>query len=120
MKSRRSFIKTMGKNITLNQIEHEILRKEFDDPRVHFVIVCASIGCPVLENQAFFAANLDDRLNQASSDFVKNSEKVRLDKEKNVLYLSAIFDWYKDDFTKSKTADNDLKKYKRKEQKSSV
>jgi hypothetical protein len=44
----------MGRDLTLNQIEHEILRKQFDDARVHFAIVCASIGCPVLESRAFF------------------------------------------------------------------
>lgn len=109
------FIKTMGKNLTLNQIEHDILRKKFDDPRIHFVIVCASIGCPVLENRAFFAENVNDRLDQASADFVTNPEKVRLDKEKNILYLSSIFDWYKKDFKISENSGIILKKYKKKE-----
>ncbi|NIA31310.1 MAG: DUF547 domain-containing protein [Actinobacteria bacterium] len=47
------FVRIMGKEITLNEIEHEILRKKFADPRIHFALVCASIGCPVLEDHAF-------------------------------------------------------------------
>ncbi len=105
------FINIMGRDITLNQIEHEILRKEFNDPRIHFVIVCASIGCPVLESRAFFAEDLDNRLEEAARNFVNNPHKVRLDEEKKILYLSAIFDWYEEDFTRSETADKRLEKY---------
>jgi hypothetical protein len=108
-------IKPMGKNLTLNQIEHEILRKEFNDPRIHFVIVCASIGCPILESQAFFAEDLNQRLDQASENFVTDSAKVRLDKRKDVLYLSSIFDWYKEDFKKSDKADRILNNYRKKD-----
>ncbi len=93
------FIKVMGKDLTLNDIEHKILRKEFDDPRIHFVIVCASIGCPILESRAFFADDLDQRLEQAARNFINSPDKVRLDKKDNVLNLSSIFDWYKEDFS---------------------
>jgi hypothetical protein len=48
------FIKVMGRNFTLNHIEHEILRKKVNDPRIHFTIICASIGCPILESNVFF------------------------------------------------------------------
>ena len=109
------FIKPMGKNLTLNQIEHEILRKEFNDPRIHFVIVCASIGCPILESQAFFAEDLNQRLDQASENFVTDSEKVRLDKQKDVLFLSSILDWYKEDFKKSDYSDRILNNYRKKD-----
>ncbi|UCF64354.1 MAG: DUF547 domain-containing protein [bacterium] len=51
------FIKVMGRDITLNQIEHEILREKFKEPRIHAVLVCAAIGCPLLENRAFFPEN---------------------------------------------------------------
>lgn len=95
------FVRVMGKDLTLNDIEHKILRKEFDDPRIHFVIVCASIGCPKLESRAFFADDLEHRLDQATRNFINDPDKVRLDKQKNILYLSSIFDWYKEDFPAS-------------------
>lgn len=93
------FVKVMGKDLTLNDIEHKILRKEFNDPRIHFVIVCASIGCPLLESRAFFADDLDKRLEQATRNFINSPDKVRLDKKDNILNLSSIFDWYKEDFS---------------------
>lgn len=109
------FIKVMGRELTLNQIEHEILRKQFKDPRIHFVIVCASIGCPDLESRAFFAENLDQRLDDATRNFINNPGKARLDREKDVLYLSSIFDWYKEDFTASNEAEKQYRKYSKAE-----
>lgn len=93
-----AFVNLLGKEVTLNEIEHEILRGEFKDPRIHFVLVCASIGCPLLENRAFVSENLDSRLDLATRDFVQNNDKVRLDRASETLYLSSIFDWYKKDF----------------------
>jgi hypothetical protein len=87
----------MGKELTLNQIEHEILRKKFRDPRIHFVLVCASGGCPKLENRAFLGKNLDEKLDEAATSFIMDTEKVRLDKDK--IFLSSIFDWYREDFS---------------------
>ncbi|NOZ61365.1 MAG: DUF547 domain-containing protein [Calditrichaeota bacterium] len=95
----RAWHKVMGKDLTLNQIEHEILRKKFADPRIHFVLVCASVGCPKLENRAFQAENLDQRLDAAAKKFIMDAEKVRLNKNKNQLFLSSIFDWYRGDFS---------------------
>lgn len=109
------FTKTMGKELTLNQIEHDILRKQFKNPLIHFVIVCASIGCPVLENKVFLAEDLDARLEKAAFDFINDPEKVRLDKKNKIFYLSAIFDWYKEDFQASAESDQLLKKYNKKE-----
>jgi hypothetical protein len=109
-----AFIKVMGKEITLNQIEHEILRKEFKDPRIHAVLVCAAKGCPLLENTAFLAYNLDERLNQANLNFINNPDKVKLDIDTNRLYLSSILDWYHEDFEVSKQKDESLEKYKSK------
>jgi hypothetical protein len=92
------FVKVMGDELTLDDIEHEILRKQFKDPRIHFVLVCAALGCPLLENRAFLPQYLDDRLDGAASGFISNPEKVRLDRKKNTLYLSSILKWYKEDF----------------------
>jgi len=109
------FVKVMGKNVTLNDIEHKILRKEFCGPRIHFVIVCASIGCPILESRAFFAADLEQRLDQATRNFINDPTKVRLDRHENVIYLSSIFDWYKEDFSSSANGKKKFGSYKKAE-----
>ena len=87
-----------GKSYTLNEIEHDIIQSEFVESRIHFVLVCASGGCPVLENRAFFPDTLEERLENATFNFIDNPEKVRLDRENRVLYLSKIFAWYEEDF----------------------
>ncbi len=110
------FVQVMGTDLTLNDIEHKILRKKFDDPRIHFVIVCASIGCPILENRAYFAEDLEQRLEQSTRNFINNPEKVMLDREKNIIYLSSIFDWYKDDFRASEKGKEKFEKYRKDEQ----
>ena len=101
----------MGKEISLNQIEHEILRKEFRGPRIHAVLVCAALGCPQLENKAFDPHNLDERLDQANVNFINNPDKVKLDTDKNKLYLSNILDWYHEDFEASQQVEESLNKY---------
>ena len=88
-----------GETYTLNQIEHGIIRTEFVDPRVHFILVCASTSCPPLENSAFSAETIEERLETATFKFVQNPEQVRIDRAKRRVYLSKIFKWYDDDFT---------------------
>jgi hypothetical protein len=109
------FVNVMGKDLTLNDIEHKILRKEFDDPRIHFAIVCASIGCPILESRAFFADDLDQRLDLATRNFINNPQKARLDQKENILYLSRIFDWYKEDFSGLSEGTKSLENYSKAE-----
>ena len=87
-----------GRSYTLNDIEHDIIRYKFGDPRIHFALVCASLGCPMLENRAFFPETLEKRLDNATANFINNPEKVRLDRETGVLYLSQIFEWFAEDF----------------------
>ena len=87
-----------GRSYTLNDIEHGIIRYEFGDPRIHFALVCASVSCPILENRAFFPEMLEEQLDNATGNFINNPEKVRLDRENRVLYLSQIFEWYAEDF----------------------
>lgn len=86
-----------GKKTTLNTIEHKILRPKYREPRVHFVIVCAAIGCPPLRNGAFTPENLDDQLDARGRFFLNQEDKNRL--EGDTLYLSPIFDWFGEDFT---------------------
>ena len=87
-----------GKTYTLNEIEHGILREEFPDPRVHFAIVCASFSCPPLWNSAYTVEMIEERLETATFNFIRNPEQVRIDRTKRSVYLSKIFKWYADDF----------------------
>lgn len=92
------FITIGGKDYDLNNIEHSVLRKQFDEPRIHFAINCASYSCPKLLNEAFTADKLESQLQQAAKDFVNDKRKNLI--SANKLELSQIFNWYKGDFTK--------------------
>lgn len=92
------FVKVMGRDVTLNDIEHEILRKQYDDPRIHFALVCASIGCPDLINVIYDPESLDEQLDQVSEMFLQQDKGMVLDRDANRLNLSSIFEWYAEDF----------------------
>jgi hypothetical protein len=87
-----------GRAYSLEEIEHEILRK-MGDPRIHAAIVCASTSCPSLSREPFRAAELEAQLDAAFRAFARNVRKgVRLDAERRTLHLSRIFDWFAEDF----------------------
>jgi hypothetical protein len=104
-----SFVKVGGKSYTLNHIEHEILRKTYFDPRIHFAVNCASFSCPPLLNQAFTAANLHSKMDFLAKAFI--NDKTRNNIGAQSAQLSQIFDWFKGDFTKSGTLVDFLNKY---------
>lgn len=85
-----------GEDLTLNDIEHGILRPIWQDPRLHFVLNCASIGCPNLSKSAFTVANVETQLESATEAFLTHPRAVSLDGDK--LMLSSLFDWYASDF----------------------
>ena len=87
-----------GKMYTPNQIEHDIIRREFVDPRVHFVLVCASSSCPPISNRAYTADTIEEGLETATFNFILNPKQVRIDRANRYLYLSKIFKWYDEDF----------------------
>jgi len=87
-------------NYSLNQIEHEILRK-MGVPSIHFAIVCASHSCPKLLNEAFDADKLEEQLSQNAVDFFANPGNFKLDGNK--VKLSSILDWFGEDFGDSKS-----------------
>lgn len=89
-------IQVAGKKLTLNDIEHQILRPIWQDPRIHYVVNCASLGCPNLSQQALTSANSEKELELAATQFI-NSEKGVAFKQ-NTLELSTIYDWYAVDF----------------------
>ena len=97
-----------GRSVSLNDIEHKILRPIFQEPRIHFSIVCASLGCPLLRSEPFVPDVLQSQLDEAAKSFINNPSKVRFDSAKKTLQLSRIFDWFADDFQSA--ADESSKK----------
>ena len=83
----------------MDHIEHEIIRKQFADPRIHAAINCAAVSCPRLLNEAFTPDKLDDQLNSVMRDMIRNPMHVQINRETKVVNLSAIFDWFSSDFT---------------------
>ncbi len=86
-----------GSRLSLDDIEHKVLRKA-GEPRIHFAIVCASIGCPRLLAEAYSADKLDEQLNRNAEDFFSDQRKFRWDKDGQRVELSPILDWFKEDF----------------------
>jgi hypothetical protein len=96
------FFTLFGQPSYLDQIEHETLRKEgvYDEPRVHVAVVCASIGCPMLRNEAFTPERLDAQLEDAMKRFLSDRSRNRYNPQTGKLEASKIFDWYGKDFEK--------------------
>ena len=94
----KRFFTFFGEHTHLDNIEHDMIRKWFDEPRIHFAVVCASLGCPTLAKDAFTESNLEDLLEKQSLNFLNDKNENRIENGK--LYLSKIFKWYGDDFEK--------------------
>jgi len=96
------FFTLFGEPASLDFIEHETLRKDgaYDDPRVHVSVVCASIGCPMLRNEAFTAERLDAQMEDGMRRFLSDRTRNRYNPQAKKLELSKIFDWYGKDFEK--------------------
>jgi len=95
---KKDFFRLFGQKHTLDDIEHEMIRKWFDEPRIHFALVCAARSCPPLKAAPYIAPTLDTQLSEAAENFLNDSERNRLDSNSNTLYLSSIFKWYGSDF----------------------
>lgn len=87
--------------ISLNMIENDILRRRFQDPRIHFAIVCASKSCPALLSEAYRATIIDQQLDMAARAFLADPSKNRWDSVAGTLYLSSIFKWFRGDFERA-------------------
>ena len=87
-----------GGKTTLNKVEHSKLREDYNEPRLHFALVCAAKSCPPLRAEAYTGAKLDDQLTDQAKVFLAESAKNRV--EGDSLHLSMIFKWYGDDFNK--------------------
>ena len=82
--------------VTLNDIEHRIIRPIWQDPRIHYVVNCASIGCPNLYNEALTAANIDQAMNKGAEEFINHPRGATI--SGNTMTLSSIYDWFQPDF----------------------
>lgn len=89
-----------GRKLSLNEVEHEILRPVFEDARVHAAINCASVGCPPLRAEAFRPAVLNEQLEAQVRAWLADTRRNRFDPEKNVIEVSQIFDWFGEDFVR--------------------
>jgi hypothetical protein len=87
-----------GRKLTLDDIEHRILRKEFREPRIHMALVCAARGCPPLRREPYAGARLDEQLEDQTRRFLASPEKFRVDPSSRTVYLSPIFKWFGEDF----------------------
>ena len=93
----KKLITVEGEEISLDDIEHRILRPIWKDPRIHYAVNCASIGCPKLMVQAFTAANTETLLEQGAKDFINSDRGARVGPDGR-LVASSIYDWFEDDF----------------------
>jgi hypothetical protein len=88
-----------GQDRSPDEIEHQILRKKFADPRIHFAIVCASSSCPKLRREAYVPERLDQQLDEAARSFINDPTRNRIDTQH--VALSMIFKWFAEDFVRS-------------------
>lgn len=89
-------IEIANQELTLNDIEHRILRPIWQDARIHYVVNCASLGCPNLQPEAFTADNIERLLEQAAYEFINSDKGVNIHNQR--LILSSIYQWYAEDF----------------------
>ncbi|MDP5053334.1 MAG: DUF547 domain-containing protein [Congregibacter sp.] len=97
---KQNFIPLLGDTVSLDDIEHGMIREpgRFDDPRIHFAVNCASIGCPALRREAYTAQDIETQLEDQTRSFLADSSRNRMAGDR--LEVSSIFKWYQDDFEK--------------------
>ncbi len=88
----------MGRELTLNDIEHEILRVDYEYPAIHMSLVCAAMDCPPLRTEPYVGNRLDEQHDDQAKQLIAHPNKFRIDHENQVVHLSSIFDWFGEDF----------------------
>lgn len=104
------FINIGDEEYDLNNLEHGIIRKEFEEPRIHFALVCAAVSCPKLQNRAYLPEKLDAQLTKAAKEFIGNPAKNEI-KNGGKVKLSKLFNWYGGDFTKKMSLEEYISQY---------
>jgi hypothetical protein len=94
---KKNVVRLKSETVSLDHVEHDILRPRFKDPRVHFAINCAAKSCPPLRSEAYRGETLDQQLDDSTRSFINDSNRYRL--EGNTLYVSRIFKWFSEDFS---------------------
>lgn len=97
--------------VSLNHLEHKIIRKQFDEPRIHVALVCAAESCPPLLEKAYRADSLDKTLEAKMKAFVNDSSRNTVDVRGRKLKLSQIFNWFAEDFGGKSNVPNYVDKY---------
>ncbi|WP_405597520.1 MULTISPECIES: DUF547 domain-containing protein [unclassified Pseudoalteromonas] len=107
----KEFVPLLGKTRSLDEIEHDLIRGsgKYNDPRIHFAVNCASIGCPALREEAYTATDLESQLQEQTVRFL--SDMTRNMAQENTLSVSSIFKWYGDDFEKGFRGANTLQQF---------
>lgn len=113
---KKKFIPLGGSDLSLTYIENEIIRKKFNEPRVHFALNCASKSCPNLLNAAYTQSNLQSKLTSQTKKFLNDTSKNEFNKKE--ISISKIFDWYSADFNKAGTTIDFINKYRTEQLKS--
>jgi len=94
----KEFVVVGGETYSLNDVEHKIIRPQFEDARAHYALVCAAVSCPPLRSEAYTGEQLDEQLDDQGWIFFAEPNKNYFDRDKKIAYLSKIMDWYKGDF----------------------
>jgi len=95
---KKKFFTLLGEPTHLDNIEHDLIRRDFHEPRIHCAVNCASVSCPALRSEAYRVGRLEDQLEEATRAFLRDSRRNRLDLDNRRLELSPIFNWYHRDF----------------------
>ena len=95
---KKAFISLFGRNVSLDHVEHEIIRKNYRDARVHFALVCAAQSCPPLRAEPFVGARLDAQLDEQGRIFLAQEVNNRVEASSRTVHLSPIFQWFAGDF----------------------
>jgi hypothetical protein len=98
---KKRLVTVEGKQLSLNEIENEIIRPSFLEPRIHFALNCAARSCPPLRTEAYVGMQLETQLEEQTIAFVGDAKMNYVD-DKGLLHLSKIFDWYAKDFEEAK------------------
>ena len=96
--------KIAGDNKTLDNIEHDTIRKDFNEPRIHLALVCAAISCPPLRKDPYIGSELDQQLDDQVETFIISPHGFNIDKDKRKVSLSSIYKWFGEDWVKSYAA----------------
>lgn len=108
-------ITLFGKSITLNRLEHRIIRRDYDEPRIHLALVCGAKGCPQLRSEAYTGEKLNRQLDNQAKVFLNSHTGMQIDRQNRIVYAASIFKWYGKDFVSHYTPESGFKGFNKTE-----